>query len=335
VNPILVELTRGKLIESVHRGAIAIARPSGELYLALGETSQPVFPRSSVKALQAIPLIESGAADCFAFGAQELALACASHSGTRRHTMLVADMLRRVGLTHCALSCGAHMPTDDNAAHELIAIGATPSSLHNNCSGKHAGMLATAKHCGDPLQGYWQPEHPVQARILTVLRDLTGSALSPDVRAIDGCSIPTWAIALRNLAQAFARFATGEGMGTARAAVCQRIAEACWSEPDLVAGPGRLDTLALKQLKGRMFLKTGAEGIYCGALPLLGLGFALKIDDGAKRASEVVVAAMIDRLFTDARGLGPARHLENWRELIVGEARIPDALERALDKLPA
>jgi L-asparaginase II len=323
------------LIESVHRGAIAIARPSGELCLALGETSHPVFPRSSVKALQAIPLIESGAADRFAFGAQELALACASHSGTRRHTMLVADMLRRIGLTHSALSCGAHTPADDTAAQELIAIGATPSSLHNNCSGKHAGMLATARHCSEPTEGYWQPEHPVQVRILAVLQDLTGSTLSPDVRAIDGCSVPTWAIALRNLAQAFARFATGEGMSVARAAVCLRITEACWSEPELVAGPGRLDTLALKQLKGRLFLKTGAEGIYCGALPRLGLGFAVKTDDGAKRASELVVAAMIDRLFADARGLGPARHLENWRGLTVGEARIADALERALDKLPA
>jgi L-asparaginase II len=335
VNPILVELTRGKLIESAHRGAIAIARPSGELCLALGESSRPVFPRSSVKALQAIPLIESGAADRFAFGAPELALACASHSGSKRHTMLVADMLRRAGLNYCALTCGAHMPADDSAANELIATGAIPSSLHNNCSGKHVGMLATARHCGEPTEGYWLPEHPVQARILAVLRELTGAALPADVRAIDGCSVPTWAIALRDLAQAFARFVTGDGMGGARAAVCQQIAEACWSEPELVAGPGRLDTLALKHLKRRLFLKTGAEGIYCGALPWLGLGFALKIDDGAKRASEFVVGAMIDRLFADASGISPTRRLENWRGLMVGEARIADALERALDKLPS
>src|SRR5262249_50292011 len=159
----------------------------------------------------------------------------------------------------------------------------------------------TAVHEGEPIDGYWQPDHPVQVRIARVLEDLSGCRLGPEVRGIDGCSVPNWAMPLRELAQAYARFAMRGGMPKARSRACQRIAEACWAHPDLVAGPGRLDTRIMARLQGKVLMKSGAEGVYCGALPELGLGFALKIDDGAKRAAEAAVMRVIGTFYPEAQ----------------------------------
>ena len=219
-------------------------------------------------------------------------------------------MLQRAGLSPEALACGVHEPMDTASARAMIRSGAAPTPLNHNCSGKHCAMLATAVHSDEPTDGYWRPDHPVQVRIARVLEDLTGCRLGPDVRGIDGCSVPNWAMPLSGLAQAFARFATGEGVDAARAAACRRIAAACWAHPDLVAGPGRLDTLVMQRLPGSVLMKSGAEGVYCGALPERGLGFALKIDDGAKRAAEAVAVEVISRLFpvVARRGPGPWSH---------------------------
>jgi L-asparaginase II len=220
---------------------------------------------------------------------------------------------------------------DAATARAMIASGSAPTALQHNCSGKHAGMLATAAHRTEPTAGYWRPDHPVQERIAHVLEDLTGFRLGPDVRGIDGCSVPNWAIPLSGLARAFARFATGEALDAERATACRRIAEACWAHPNLVAGPGRLDTLVMTLLPGKVQLKSGAEGVYCGALPDHGLGFALKIDDGAKRAAEAVAVALIARFYPEAHDLGPALRLTNWQGLEVGQLRATPALEYALD----
>jgi L-asparaginase II len=330
-NPILIELTRAALAESAHAGALAVVRPTGEVVAAVGDIASPIFPRSAIKPLQAIACVESGAADRFGFGTREIALASASHSGTPTHADLALSMLQRAGLTSEALACGVHEPMDPASARALIRSGTAPSALNHNCSGKHAAMLATAVHRGEPTDGYWRPDHPVQVRIAGVLEDLTGCRLGPDVRGIDGCSVPNWAIPLRGLAQAFACFVTGQGMSAGRAAACRRIAEACWAHPDLVAGPGRLNTVVMARLPGKVLMKSGAEGVTCGALPERGLGFALKIDDGAMRASEAAVMELIARLYPRARDLGPASRLTNWRGVEVGRIRATSALERALE----
>jgi L-asparaginase II len=332
-NPILIELTRRALVESRHAGAVAVVRATGEVVAAVGDIAAPVFPRSAIKPLQAIACVESGAADRFGFGAREIALASASHSGTPAHTALALSMLEHAGLTPKALACGVHEPMDPATAREVIRSGGTASVLHHNCSGKHVAMLATAVHESEPTDGYWRPDHPVQVRIARVLADLTGCPLGPDVRGIDGCSVPNWAIPLSGLAQAFARFATAEGVGAGRAAACRRIAEACTAHPDLVAGPGRLNTLLMARLPGKVLLKSGAEGVYCGALPERGLGFAIKIDDGAQRAAEAVVVQLIARFHPEVASLGPPAQLTNWRGVEVGRMRAASELERALDAL--
>lgn len=320
-NPVLVEMLRGERVESRHRGSVAVAGPDGRLAFAVGEVHRPVFPRSAIKAIQCLPLIETGAADRLGFGAAEIALACASHSGTDRHVAVAAGMLAKAGLDAAALACGAHEPLSASAARSLIRDRQSPTPLHNNCSGKHAGMLATAVHMGEPLEDYWRPEHPVQGRIASALADLTGAAITADRLGIDGCSAPNWAIPLVNLARAFARLATGKHLMDDHRDAARRVLESCWSEPGLVAGPDRLDTVLIGRFPGRVFLKTGAEGVYCGAVPAQGLGFALKIDDGAKRASELAVKALIAPLLPEAADLAAEEPLPNWRGLPAARMR--------------
>lgn len=332
-NPILIEVTRAARVESYHTGAIAISTPDGRLLLSLGNVTRPVYARSAIKSLQCLPLIESGAADRFGFGPAEIALACASHTGTERHTALAGHMLQAVGLSEPALGCGAHQPMSASAARALIRAEAKPNQLHNNCSGKHAGMLATAVHLQEPTARYWEPDHPVQRRIRKTLQELTGLPFGADVLGIDGCSVPTWAMPLSSMAQMFARLVTGEGLDAGRQAAAHRILASCWAEPELVAGPGRADTILMKRLPERIFLKTGAEGVYCGGVPALGIGFALKIDDGATRASAGATVALVERLIPQARGLVDRGHIKNWHGAEVGTIRSSPELERALDGL--
>ena len=332
-NPVLVEVSRGPLVESVHTGAVAIARPDGSLALSLGDVARPVFPRSSIKSIQCLPLIETGAAEHFGFTEADIALACASHVGSERHTKLAAAMLQKVGLGESALGCGAHAPLGASAAKALWRSGGEPSQLHNNCSGKHAGMLATAKHLGEPIENYWAPDHPVQRRVHEAMSELTGLPLANDVMGIDGCSVPTWALPLSSLAGMFAQLVTGVGLSAERASAFSTIMNACWTEPELVAGPGRADSVVMKQLPGRVFMKTGAEGVYCGGFPELGLGFALKIDDGTTRASAGTVMALIERIIPGTPDLMHRNVLRSWRGAEVGTIRTAAALERAFDQL--
>ena len=329
-NPILIETTRGPLVECWHRGALAIAAPSGALALQLGEVERPVYPRSAVKALQALPLVETGAADRFGFTAAEIALACGSHAGTEKHAGLAAAMLARAGLGTDDLHCGAHAPLGASAAAALIAEGAAPTQLHNNCSGKHAGMLATGVHMHEPTDGYWEPGHPVQQRIRRALEEISGVPLGADVQGIDGCSVPNWAMPLSVLARTFARLVTGEGLARERREALARILAACWENPELVAGRGRADTVVMRALPRQVFMKTGAEGVYCGAFPELGLGFALKIDDGAKRAAAGTTMALIERLYPAVRGLMPHGPIRTWWGVEVGAIRSAPALDAAL-----
>jgi L-asparaginase II len=312
---------------------VAVARADGGLVGVVGDAEAPVFPRSAIKPLQALPFLETGAVERFGLGPAEIAVACASHSGTPRHVAVVEGLLAKAGLTPAVLGCGVHEPFDAAVARDMIRRGERPTSLHHNCSGKHAAMLATAVHRTEPTEGYWRPDHPVQQRIRRALEDMTGATLGADVCGIDGCSVPNWAMPLTGLARAFARLATGEGLAPERADACRRIRQACWAHPELVAGQGQLVSLIMQRLPGQVLVKSGAEGVYCGAFPERGLGFALKIDDGAKRAAETAVARLISQLYPAAEPLGPAPRLTNWRGMEVGEMRAGEGLQAMLDRL--
>ncbi len=292
-NPVLVEVTRGERVESRHRGTVSVTDARGKPVLTLGDVEAPVYPRSAVKAIQTLPLVESGAADHFGYHGRELALAQASHSGEPAHVAGVAAMLAALALNEKALECGAHAPLSAQAAAELVKSGRTPTELHNNCSGKHAGFLAVSNYRRVPERGYVAAAHPVQAEVREALQDVTGAPHDAERCGVDGCSIPTYAVPLPALAHGFARFGTGVGLSRERAAAARRIYEAGVSEPFFVAGSGRFCTDVMTLLKGAALVKAGAEGVFCGALSGLGLGVALKCDDGANRAAEALMAAVL------------------------------------------
>ena len=333
-NPILVEALRGDARESMHRGAIAVLDADGAVVASLGDIDRPVFPRSAVKVLQALPLVESGAADQLGLDDAELAVACASHGGEPAHTAAVERMLAKAGLDPSALECGTQWPSYDRAARALAAAGREASGVTNNCSGKHAGFLCVAcrLHGGADLRrfatGYVRPDHPVMRAVTAALQAATDCDLARVPRGTDGCSIPTFAIPLRNLALAFARVGTGSGLAPGHAAAAQRLRRAVAAHPFMVAGSGRFDTKVMDRLGERVFCKVGAEGVFCAALPERGLGVAIKIDDGNNsRAAEVAMATAIEALVrldeaeaAFMRGLSDAT-LRNWNGIEVGSLR--------------
>jgi L-asparaginase II len=295
-DPVLVEVMRGEVVESVHRGAVAVCDAGGKPVWEIGDATQRVFPRSAVKAIQALPFVESGAADAYGFGDKELALSCASHSGEPEHVELARSMLAKAGLDETALECGWHWPSSQEATIALARSGGSPNALHNNCSGKHSGFLCTCRHLGIDHRGYVTAGHREQEMIREAMEAVTGAPHDAEHRGTDGCSIPTYAVPLKSFAHGFARMATGHGLGQKRAAAAKRLMGACMAEPFFVSGTGRADVTLMQAAPGRIFVKTGAEGVYCGAVPELGLGIAIKCDDGAGRGAEVVVASVLAKL---------------------------------------
>jgi L-asparaginase II len=331
-HPVLAELWRGDLVESFHRGSFAVLDADGAVVRQAGDIERPVYPRSAVKGLQALPLVASGAAERFGLDDAELALACASHGGEPAHVETAQRMLAKAGLDAAVLECGAHWPSNEAASRALAARGETPHALHNNCSGKHSGFACVGcLMAGDPdaargfLRGYVEAPHPVMREIGAAIEAATGTRLADAPRATDGCSIPTFGIPLRALALAFARFGTGIGLAPDHARAAARLRAAVAAQPFMVAGTGRLDTRLMTHFGQRLFCKVGAEGVYCAALPELGLGLALKMDDGNNaRAAEVAVVALIESLLplsqADRATTQPLRDvtLKNWNGRIVG-----------------
>jgi L-asparaginase II len=335
-NPVLVDVFRGPRVESCHRGAIAIADAAGHLVLGLGDVARPIYPRSAVKALQAVPLVESGAADAFGLGAEELAVACASHSGDQVHLDAVRSLLAKAGLDESYLACGAHWPVSEATTRALLLSGKRPRAIHNNCSGKHAGMLAAAVYLGLDPRGYEKPDHPLQVMIARILSETCGVTLDPDLMGVDGCSLPTFALPLSALARGFARLGTGARLAPEQARAAERLMDACFAAPVLVAGEGRFDTIVLRGLAGAAFTKGGAEGVHCAALPELGLGIALKVDDGAKRGAERVLAEVLAALLPKAWAVLTTElegELHNWRGRLVGRVAARAELQSALRDL--
>lgn len=331
-NPVVIETLRGALVESQHRGAVAVADADGTCVLALGDVGRPIYPRSAVKALQALVLIEAGAAERFALRNEELALACGSHGGEPDHVAAVVSMLARAGLDEGALLCGTHWPLHQPSALALSRSGGRATAVHNNCSGKHAGFLCAAAAMGCDPTTYVDHAHPVQQAVKAALEDLGGEQIPDAHRATDGCSVPTFAMSLAALARALARFGSGHGLSPERAGAARRLRAACAAYPWHVAGTGRFCTEVMTSLRERVFVKAGAEGVYCAALPEQGLGLALKIDDGATRAAEAAMAAVLARFLArdDAGRVALDRFarpvLRNWNRSPVGALRPAAAL---------
>ena len=332
-NPVLVEVTRGNRVESRHHGMVAVTDDDGRLVYALGDTDAAIFPRSACKAMQALPLVESGAADAYGFGAKELALSASSHSGEPEHVELAASMLARAGRSVADLECGAHWSFEEKVLIDQARTLAHPTALHNNCSGKHAGFVCAACHAGIDPKGYVGYDHPIQSEIRGIMEGLTGAHLGADCCGIDGCSIPTYAMPLRGLATGFARMLTGKGLEAKRAHASRRIIEACMAEPFYVAGTGRSCTALMRAAPGKIFAKIGAEGVFCALLPEKGLSIALKCEDGAGRAAESMVAAVLARFFEAGSAEKAAllalanRTMRNWNGIEVGTIRAAALLD--------
>jgi L-asparaginase II len=245
----------------------------------------------------------------------------------------VERMLAAAGLDASALCCGAHWPMSQAATTALARSGGVATALHNNCSGKHAGFLCVACAIGAEPAGYWRPEHPVQRMVRATLEDFCGVALGEECRGIDGCSVPTWAIPLQRLAQGFAKLGSGHGLSPERANAAARLRAACAAKPWHVAGTGRFCTEIMQLFGVRAFVKTGAEGVYCGALPEAGFGFAIKCDDGGGRAAQAITAALIARFLplSEAEGAALAPFvrptLRNWNGFEIGTVRVTEALQ--------
>jgi L-asparaginase II len=308
---ILAKVIRGETVESIHRGHLIVVDGAGETLFSLGNPATVTFFRSSAKPFQAFPFLTSGAAERFGFLENEVALACGSHSGEKHHVEASRKMLDRIGLSEADLRCGAHPPFDEKRAEEILRNGELLTQLHNNCSGKHAAMLAVAKHTGADLRTYEHSENPVQREILKVVSKFTGVAEREIKLGVDGCAAPNFALPVAAMARSFARlvFPPGDFDAETREA-CRRIVSAMISYPEMIGGSNRLDTLLMLEAKGKLISKIGADGVYvAGVLPSpqwkKGLGIAFKIEDGDdKRARAVVVVELFRQLgIFDAQSL--------------------------------
>jgi L-asparaginase II len=335
-NPILAEQTRGNFVENRHRGAFVICDASGRIIASGGDIDRPVFPRSAIKSMQALAMLTSGALERFEVTDEELALACASHTGEDFHVTGVTHFLEHLGMTPAQLECGAHAPTNAAAREALRQRGEVPGVLHNNCSGKHSGMLSVARALGVPAEGYVEPGHPVQQAVRAAIETVVGTPLSLDRCGTDGCSIPTWAAPLSAFARGFARMATGEGLSPEMGRAAHRIFDAATAHPELVSGTGMLDTRVMAAFGGRVMQKGGAEGVQCGAIRDKGLGYALKCDDGRMEASHVMVAELLlahadpDGEQRDVLEAFSRLTIRNVRKTAVGEMRATDEMRALL-----
>ena len=296
LDPLWIEVTRGDRLESRHRVSAVVVDTEGRVAFRAGDPAMAVYPRSAIKPIQALALVESGAAEAQGCSDAEIAMACASHTGEAEHVDTVAAWLARIGLSERDLECGSHLPTDWDATVKLVCAGQQPSQLHNNCSGKHSGFLTLARHHNWQTRGYIDYAHPVQQRVLGVIESMCGLDLADAPRAIDGCGIPTVAIPLANLALAMARLGVPDDQPERRQAACARVRRAMAAHPRLTSGSGSFSTRVIAQTAGRALVKGGAEGVFAAAFPELGLGAALKAEDGTPRASVAAMAYLLTRL---------------------------------------
>ena len=310
----LVAVRRGAMVESVHRGRFAFCDPEGDVLDAVGDPEAYVYARSSTKPLQALPLVLSGAADAFGLSDEELAVACASHNAEGRHLAAVRSILDKAGLSEDDLQSGAHPPIHGPEARKLLQDGGEPRPIHGNCSGKHAGMLATCAHLGLDTGGYRRPDHPLQIRILELLADVCGIEQDEVLIAGDNCGVPAFALPLRGLATGFARIATGRGLADEVAGAALRLRDAMRAHPFVVAGTGRFDTEVMGSTD--LVTKGGAEAVFAAGSPE-GWGLAVKISDGGGRAVRPAALAALAGRGGDVPGANSA--MRGLHGEVVGE----------------
>jgi L-asparaginase II len=285
--PFRVDVTRGELSESVHAVEVAVVDAEGRLVASAGEPELVTFWRSAAKPFQALPLVADGGADRFGLGADAIALACGSHSSEPMHVALALRILAAIGCEEADLACGPHAPLSPAVHESALRAGTTLTPAWSNCSGKHAGMLALARHHGWPTDGYERSGHPAQARILAEVCRWTGLGAAEIVQAVDGCTTVCFGLPLRNMALAYARF------GVSREPAAVRVREAIASHPELIGGSRRMCTDLIRESRGAVLAKVGAEGVYCAALPHAGLGIALKVIDGDMRSAQVALLGVL------------------------------------------
>jgi len=295
-HPLQIEVQRGGFKESLHLVHAVVTDSSGKLVKGWGNPDHLTFPRSAVKPLQAIPLILSGAEERFQMSTEELAMACSSHGAESAHLRVVSSWLERIGCGVKDLECGSHWPSHEESAHELSRAGSYPAALHNNCSGKHTGFLTLARQRQLDSKGYIHPDHPIQQEIRSILEYMMELDLRDAPVGIDGCSIPTWGVPLKAMAKGFARFVTGNQLTKEYQVACEKLRIAMVTEPYFVAGTDRHCTRVMKAFGGTVVCKTGAEGVFAAGIPELGLGVALKAQDGTKRAAEVALSHILHQL---------------------------------------
>ena len=301
--PLLARVLRGGFVESGHRGDAAVVDEAGQVLAWSGNPGRPVFPRSAAKPFQALPLIVAGGAKHFRLGAAEIALLCASHGGEPRHVRVAARLLSRGGFSARDLVCGPQEPMDPRAARVLAVRGEAPTKLHNNCSGKHAGLLLACRARGYSAKGYWKPDHPLQAEVRRRIARFGSVPEEGMERAVDGCGLPVLSMPLTALALAYARLVSAAVEGETREEREARgtICDAMWERPEMVAGRGRFTTDFLKSERGRSIGKEGAEAVYAVAIRAASrrqrsVGIAFKIEDGGTRARDAVTLSLLDRV---------------------------------------
>ena len=322
-NPVLAEFWRNNKLESLHRGAWVVVNSAGDVIESAGDPDQAIFPRSATKSLQALPLIETGAADAFGFDPQHIALALASHSGEPRHLAVAQDGLDKIELPAEALQCGPQRPFNSG-------LDATANRITNNCSGKHVGFLAVSQHLGEDPAHYLAPDGAVQTLVRAANAEMTDTEPSTLGGAVDGCSAPTFHLPLRSLATGLARVANPQGLAPERADACRRITAAATAHPDLVAGTHqRLCTDLMSVTGGRIFAKVGAEAVYTLGVVDADVGFAIKIDDGALRGFNALIISTLRRLElliddeVEKLETWASRTLHNWDGIPIGDIRLP------------
>ncbi len=332
----LLEVTRGPIVESVHYGAFAVVDSHGRLLASAGDPDTVTYLRSSAKPFQAMPLVELGGMQHFGLTEREIAVTCASHSGTDDHFAVISSIQRKVGVSENDLQCGMHEPMDDATARAMLLRGETPTSNRHNCSGKHSGMLAQAVLRALPLENYLDEDHLVQVLDQQTFAEMCDYPVNQIFTGIDGCSAPVWAVPLRAAAYGYARLADPHALSPARAEACRTITRSMMNHPDMVAGPGRFDTNLMTVGAGRIFSKGGAEGYQgIGVLPGVlgagspGLGITVKIadgDQGGRAVARVALAILVQLgVLTPLEAESLPKHgsnvVTNWRKMEVGEYR--------------
>lgn len=325
--PLSVEVLRGSTIESHHNVMAIVLDENGKTVCEWGPSDHLTFPRSAIKMLQAYPLIETGTAEAFNLEDRHICVACASHNGERKHVIAIEEMMRKTGVKESQLACGPHAPYDQMTFHEMIREGLKLTPIVNNCSGKHTGMIATCLHLKENPDGYEKYDHPEQIRVRQALSEVMGIDVSKAPYGIDGCGIPTYALPLKNIAKGMSSLISNRENADRRYAA-RKIIEAVQREPFYLSGSNDFNTDFILKTEGRCVIKAGAEGVYCGVIPSMGLSFALKTEDGAARAAQAATGHLLHKLGalkdSEIAELKPylSPKVKNWNGLEVGQIRV-------------